>query len=197
MPGAENPLVVRPLPAVVYLYPTLVCALLCGLVVQLGGASEANPGATGIVFTLVFFLNLSVLAFEYTRMMAIVLGLVGIILGLLAGFYPGLRDLIREVLDQPMFMNATFYWIWAGGFGSLLLLVLLETRFDYWEITSNEIVHRRGVMGDVERWPAPNLRMSKEIKDVVEYLLLRSGRLVLAPASEARAIVIEIGRAHV
>jgi hypothetical protein len=184
-------LVIRPLPDVVFLYPTLVAALLCGLVVQLGGASGAEPGATGIVFTIVFFVNLSMLAFEYTRMTAVALLLGGVILGLLAAMYPGLRTFVHDVLDQPMFMNATFYWVWSGGFGVLLLLVIARTRFDYWEINSNEIIHRRGLLGDVERWPAPNTRMSKEIKDVLEYALLRSGRLVLVPPGEQRAIVID------
>ena len=184
-------IVIRPLPDVVYLYPTAAMTIICGLIVQFGGASEHTPGVTGIVFTLFFFMNLSMLAFEYTRMTAIALVLGGVILGLLATMFPGLRVVIRDVLDQPMFMNATFYWVWSGGFGVLLLLVLARTRFDYWEINNNEIIHRRGIMGDVERWPAPNTRMSKEIKDVLEYMLFRSGRLVLVPPGEQRAIVID------
>jgi len=191
-PPAPPPLlVIRPLPDVVFLYPTLVAALICGALVQLGGASVQEPGVTGIVFTLVFFLNLSMLAFEYTRMTAVALLLGGVILALLAAMFPGLRAFIHDVLDQPMFMNSTFYWIWSGGFGVLLLLVIGRTRFDYWEINSNEIIHRRGLLGDVERWPAPNTRMSKEIKDVLEYALLRSGRLVLVPPGEQRAIIID------
>ncbi len=187
----EKPLIVRPLPSVVYLYPTLFAALICGLIVQLGSASDANPGSTGIVFTLVFFFNLSILAFDYTRMASIVLVLSAVLLMVLASISPGLRLFITDTLDQPMFMNATFYWLWSGGFGALFLAVLLRTRFDYWEIGSNEIVHRRGILGDVERWPAPNMRISKEIKDVMEYVLFRSGRLVLLPAAESRAIVID------
>lgn len=192
-PAPPSPplIVIRPLPDVVYLYPSAILTLVCGLIVQFGEASEASPGVTGILFTVFFFVNLSMLAFEYTRMTAIALVLGGMILGLLAVLFPGLRTFIQDVLDQPMFMNATYYWVWSGGFGVLLLLVLARTKFDYWEINSNEIVHRRGLLGDVERWPAPNTRMSKEIKDVLEYALLRSGRLVLVPPGEQRAIVID------
>lgn len=195
-PAPEAPpqrplLVIRPLPDVVYLYPSAIMTLLCGLFVQFGGATEAHPGATGVVFTGFFFVNLSMLAFDYTRMTSLALGLGTVIAGLLAAMYPGLRQLMVDVVDQPLFMNPTFYWVWSGGFGVLLLLVLARTKFDYWEIHSNEIVHRRGLLGDVERWPAPNTRMSKEIKDVLEYLLLRSGRLVLVPPGEQRAIVID------
>jgi hypothetical protein len=190
-PSPHPLIVIRPLPDVVYLYPTAILTLICGLVVQFGGATENTPGVTGILFTIFFFTNLSMLAFDYTRMTAVALVLGGVILALLAVLFPGLRTVIRDVLDQPMFMNATYYWIWSGGFGVLLLLVLARTKFDYWEINSNEIIHRRGIMGDVERWPAPNTRMSKEIKDVLEYLLFRSGRLVLVPPGEQRAIVID------
>jgi hypothetical protein len=35
------------------------------------------------------------------------------------------------------------------------------------------------------------LRIDKEITDVFEYLLLRSGRLILHPSNERRAIVLE------
>jgi hypothetical protein len=90
-----------------------------------------------------------------------------------------------------MFMNATFYWVWSSCVALLLAFAWLRTRFDYWEIDSNEIVHKRGWFGDVERWPAPNVRMTKEIRDVLEYLLFRSGRIVLVPANEQRAIVID------
>jgi hypothetical protein len=47
------------------------------------------------------------------------------------------------------------------------------------------------VLGDVERYPSPNLRMTKEVTDVFEYALLRSGRLVLHPHGAPRAIVLE------
>ena len=35
------------------------------------------------------------------------------------------------------------------------------------------------------------MRISKEIKDILEYALARSGRLVLVPQGESRAIVID------
>jgi hypothetical protein len=184
-------LVVRPMPAVLYLYPSLFAALLCGVVVALDGPSVEHPGATGIVFTLVFFFNLSLLAFDYTRGTSIALVLVAVVIGLLTALYPALGEFLQRTLDQPMFMNATFYWVWSSCMATLLAFAWLRTRFDYWEIDSNEIVHRRGWFGDVERWPAPNVRMTKEIRDVLEYLLFRSGRIVLVPANEQRAIVID------
>ena len=64
-----------------------------------------------------------------------------------------------------------------------LVVLLIDVRLDYWEILPNQIIHHRGWLGDENRGPAPGLNYQKEITDVFEYLLLRSGRLILQPAS--------------
>ena len=43
----------------------------------------------------------------------------------------------------------------------------------------------------MERLSAPHLRIDKEINDVFEYLLCRSGRLILQPRNSPRAIILE------
>ena len=55
----------------------------------------------------------------------------------------------------------------------------------------NELLHHHGVLSNLERFPAPHLRIDKEINDVFEYLLLRSGRLILQPSEERRAIILD------
>ncbi|MBW3596216.1 MAG: hypothetical protein KY475_02960, partial [Planctomycetes bacterium] len=87
--------------------------------------------------------------------------------------------------------NATFYWIVSGLFAVLFLVVMITVRFDYWEVRPNELLHHHGILSDLKRFSAPNLRIDKEINDVFEYFLLRSGRLILQPSSERRAIVLE------
>ena len=182
--------VIRPYPDIIYLYPTFIAALVCGALVQFVGSTVESPGSVGLVFTLIFFFNLSVTTFDYTRLMSIILVLMLIILALLSTMHPAIGHAISSIADRPLFMNATFYWVWAVGLVILFILAFLRTRFDYWEVKNNELLHHHGLLGDVERWPAPNMRISKEISDVVEYVLCRSGRLVLVPASENRAIVL-------
>jgi hypothetical protein len=58
-------------------------------------------------------------------------------------------------------------------------------------VLSNEIIHHHGILGGIERLPAPGVRLEKDITDVFEYLLLRSGRLVITPAGESRAIILD------
>ena len=43
----------------------------------------------------------------------------------------------------------------------------------------------------MERVYAPSLRMDKEIEDVFEYMLLRSGRLILHPSDDRRTIILD------
>ncbi len=66
------------------------------------------------------------------------------------------------------------------------------TRFlDYWEILPNEILHHHGPLSDLERYPTMNLKFDKEIPDVLEWLLLGSGRLVLHVPNVSKAIVLD------
>ena len=62
----------------------------------------------------------------------------------------------------------------------LVFIVIYVTRWlDYWEVMPNEILHHHGPLSDLERYPTMNLKFDKEIPDVLEWLLLGSGRLVL------------------
>jgi hypothetical protein len=182
---------IRPYSDVVYLWPALLASIICGLVVTFSSASPTEPGVTGLIFTIIFFVNLSVIAFNYTRLMTIIILLLAVILGLVSAMYPAVAQMVGKLLNQPLFMNSTFYWVWAAGLTVLMVGAVVRTRWDYWEIKNNELLHHHGLMGDVERWPAPGMRISKEIDDVMEYLLFGAGRLVLMPQNERRAIVID------
>ncbi|MFN3198904.1 MAG: hypothetical protein ACE366_10905 [Bradymonadia bacterium] len=189
--------VIRPYPSVIYFYPTLIAALAAGLYMHftVGDVPPAdlllNPGPVGLIFTLLFFFNLSVVAFDYTRLTSIVVVLVVVIVGLLSSIYPQIQNMIQSLLKQHLFMNSTFYFVWAIGFAMIFIAVFVKVRFNYWEIKNNELLHHHGFLGDVERWPAPQMRISKEISDVIEYVLIRGGRLVLIPSGERRAIVLD------
>jgi hypothetical protein len=87
--------------------------------------------------------------------------------------------------------NATFYFTLATLFGVIYAFVIVGTRFDYWEVRPNELLHHSGLLSDLKRYSAPHLRIDKEINDVFEFLLLRSGTLILQPSQERRAIVLE------
>jgi hypothetical protein len=189
--SSSRSVVIRTYSDVIYLYPSWIASVIAGIYVGFAGPTPEAPGMVGVLFTILFFFNLSIIAFDYTRMTSIIVLLIFVILGLLSTMYDGIRIGLRNLVDQPLFMNGSFYWVWATLFTVILVGVFIKTRLDYWEIKNQELLHHHGLLGDVERWPAPNMRISKEINDVMEYALFRSGRMVLMPARESRVLVIK------
>lgn len=191
--------IVRARPKVVFLYPTFLAALLAGIWtwIQLGQGVplEAVSLTPGRIFWWVFAINLAAMAFDFTRgeFVALVLFFGVISLGIVLlderwAFVAPVRDALSHVQLRA---HPHLYLLIALALGVLFLLVFLNGRFDYWEITHNELQHHHGVLSDVERYPAQNVRMTKEIPDLFEYCLLGAGRLVIQPPGATRAIVLE------
>ena len=183
--------VIRPYPKAVFLYPVAATSVVCGFLTLTG----VSPHALGFAFMMVFFFNLVVLAFEFTRHVSVAVVLsafVIVLLGMLLNDRLHVVDFLGRVYASLDFTaNAGFYFAIAVVYGLVLAGIIVDTRMDYWEVRGNEILHHHGFLGDVERYPAPSLKMKKEITDVFEYLLLLSGRLVLYPSGSERAIVLD------
>ena len=189
-----------PYPKIVFFYPTLVLAVVAAICMHLFGKplGPENHVAAGVgaLFLGVFAINLVVLAFDFPRTTlltlfffaaAVVMGLV-----LLFTFRPGLWPAIEDFVKRfhPM-ANATFYWtiaLSAGrdvprrrGGGPLRLL--------------GGPRQRTAAPSRLPQQPraasAPNLRMEKEINDIFEYLLLRSGRLIIYTSNDRQPIVLD------
>ena len=183
--------IIRPWPKVVFLYPTFVAASLGFLLSMLG----VEPRTIGNSFMLLLCLNLLVFSFDFSRIksITIVVGLIAVVLGLLladtkwdvGGF------LSRLVGGIDIEMNTGFYGFLSGFLGFLFLLVFVNSRFHYYEVNAREILHHHGYLGDITRWSTDGLEMNKEIYDMAEYLLLRSGRLIFLPSNAKKAIVLD------
>ncbi|MBI3469025.1 MAG: hypothetical protein HY000_38975 [Planctomycetes bacterium] len=163
--------------------------------VHKGAEAIARDWRIGFWFLLIVGLNLIVLAFDFPRTtsLTLVFCIVAIVFGALwinykHQFLPILNEWVHAL--NP-FADATFYWTVVGILLVIYIFVFIDTRFDYWEIMPNEIIHHLGILGNVNRYPAPQLKLEKEITDVFEFFLLRSGRLLLHPSTERRAIVLE------
>ena len=202
-PPAEAParVLLFAYPKIVFLYPIFLAAIAAAICMAVFAPRPLDPThrmstAISTLFLGLFFVNLVILAFDFPRttsltlfffVAALVMGLV-----LLFTFHPTLLPAITHVMAafRPL-ANATFYWTVAGVLGAILLAVFLTVRFDYWEVRPNELLHHHGILSNLERLSAPNLRIDKEINDVFEYMLLRSGRLILQASNERRAIILD------
>ncbi|QDT95469.1 hypothetical protein [Gimesia aquarii] len=190
-------------PKIVFLYPTFLVAVvvaifmsIAGESAQIGGNREHMAEVMSLIFLGVFGLNLTVLAFDFPRTTSLTLFFLGAALfmgaWMLLRFNPDIVPTITGLLKglRP-WANSQMYWLFAGILGLIFIGVAISVRFDYWEVKGNELLHHHGFLSDLERFAAPNLKIDKEISDIFEYLLLRSGRLVLHPRNEPRAIVLD------
>lgn len=180
-------------PKIVFLYPSMLAAA----VAAVGTAVwEAQATTWGVLFLVVFFVNAVVMAFDFPRtaslnllLLVVAVLLAGILINLhVVVFWPGLQELTRRVAPRA---TTQFYALFAGTLAFVYLVVLVvDFRFDYWLVYPNEIVHRRGLLGGVSRYPAPGLELQKEITDIFEYVLFGSGRLIIQP-SKGPPIVLD------
>lgn len=183
---------IRSYPKIVLLYPTMIAAILAAVGTSFG---DAIPIRWTLMFLIVTCLNLIVLSFDFPRTTSFTL--VAFIIAVICGslwinsfyeFLPQLKALTDKLKPQA---DPQFFWLFAFALAIIYGLVFISTRFDYWAVMPNEIIHHHGVLGNVKRFPAPQLKLEKEITDVFEFLLLRSGRLLMHPSSERITIVLE------
>lgn len=191
-PGPAESVIIRPWPKVVFLYPTFVISSIYFLLSWLDWVSPTTLGNT---FMVVLLLNLLVFSFDFSRIKSITLVITIIALVLLilwADHKWELTSFLGRVFGSiDIQMNTGFYAFLSAGLGLLLSIVWINTRFNYYEVNAREILHHHGYLGDIQRWSTEGLEMNKEIYDVAEYLLLRSGRLIFQPATSKKAIVLD------
>lgn len=190
-------------PKIVFLYPTLIMSIaaaifmtIMGESAHIGGKSEHMAEVMALIFLVVFGLNITVLAFDFPRTTSLTLFFLGaaIFMGvwMLLRFNPDIVPALTNFLKSLRpWANSQMYWMFSGILGLIFIGVGISVRFDYWEVKGNELLHHHGFLSDLERFSAPNLKIDKEISDIFEYILLRSGRLVLHPRNEPRAIVLD------
>lgn len=187
-------------PKVIFLYPVLLMSIVaaCYASVASQPLDYANKTATmmSTVFLGILAVNLVVLAFDFPRTTSLTLFFfaAAVVMGVVLFFEyrPNALPTVAGVFHRfkPL-ADATFYWSIAGILSVIFLIAYITVHFDYWEVRPNELLHHHGILSNLERFPAPHLRIDKEINDVFEYLLLRSGRLILQPSEERRAIILD------
>jgi hypothetical protein len=182
--------ILRPYPKVIYFYLTWIASLICGIVVSLSKEQSVNQTMT-YIWIIVFTFNLLVISFEFGRMLSVavvffVLALV--FLGAWLGFLGKMFSFLGAV--EPHADHRFFFTVFVV-FTLIYLLVLVQTRFNYWVVRRNELLQKHGFLGDVKRYNAQNIKINKEIPDILEFILLRCGTIVVHPETEDRAFVLE------
>jgi len=138
----------------------------------------------GVIFLMVFAINMLVMALDFPRftLIAVVLAITTVTF-LMLYLAPRIDFLTPlTVLSRHIYVvaNAGFYFAVSLILAVMFSVIWITRYLDYWEVRPNEILHHHGPLSDLERYPTIHLKFDKEIPDVLEYLLgLGSGRLVL------------------
>ena len=194
--SSSKPIILISYPKIVLLYPTFIAAILAGILTIVLGEASPHCQTIGVLFLGILSANVVVLAFDFPRTTSLNLFFVGValVMGALLGsiyfpnFLPNVTDVLQRINPRA---NATFYFCFVAMLALIYVAVLINVRFDYWEVRPNELLHHHGFLSSVERYPAPNVRISKEITDVFEYMLLKSGRLIIHPSNERHTYVLD------
>src|SRR5262245_7046450 len=135
-------------PKIVFLYPTFIAAILAGLYLLLPqNEDRSGTHCVSAIFMAVFTVNLVVFAFDFPRTTSLTLFffLAALVLGTLLLFrfnsqiLPFLNQMINSYRPEA---NATFYFSIAGALGAVYLAVLINVQFDYWDVTTNDLLHQ-------------------------------------------------------
>lgn len=184
----EQRVVVRPMPKIIFFYMTWLVSLVFGIIVSVKGEPGTHLGTTWMC---VFAFNLLVISFDFneTKWVTAIAVIVALVLG---GLYFGYLEFVGHFFQRlHLEMNAGFYFTMFGLFSIFYLVVFVQSRFNYWEFRNNEVLHRTGMFGEIKRYSTEDLRWFKEVPDVLERILLQSGRMVITTSREPHPIVIE------
>jgi hypothetical protein len=151
----------------------------------------------GMLFLAMFAFNLLTMGLDLPRF-AIVAWI--FVAGFVIFFLLWLGTYFKLDLLRPIhWIISHIYGVANRGFYLMVFVTLMfvlgiiwATRWlDYWEILPNEILHHHGPLSDLERYPTMNLKFDKEIPDVLEFMLLGAGRLVLHIPNVSKALVLD------
>ena len=185
----------RAWPKMLFLWPSGLFSLVTGVVTYLAPENIGRNEFWGTLFLIVLALNLFIITFEFPRSTSLILVLACVaitwILVELNRRYNIIVPLSNFIESLRLTATPDFYFTIFFIYAVLLIGMLISTRFNYWEISSNELLHHKGLMQDVERFSTDGLQYSKEITDFFEYLIGGSGRLILRSPSIERSITLD------
>jgi hypothetical protein len=183
-----NEIFLRTYPKVIFFYPLLVTSLILWLIQSL----FVTPNSVlGYIWFIVFFINIFVIAFDFssTKFFVLILAIVIIILVVVFLVLPNFSIALGD-FSIYIALPYQFYMLMSIILGFILGIIVISTRFEYYKIERNEIIHKAGIFSSAERYPVKSLRFRKEIPDVFEYFMLKAGRFTIMPGKADEVMIL-------
>ncbi|MEE9378239.1 MAG: hypothetical protein V3V33_09400 [Candidatus Lokiarchaeia archaeon] len=176
----KDEIVLRSFPKAIFFSPLFVISIIFWIIQAF--LPDLNPWL-GTIWLIIFFSNFFVTSLDFpsAKFLIIILGILIVVLLLIfLGLFPSLEKVGIIGEDLHLGLPPEFYMIMTIILGLILGLVVLTSRFDYYRIERNEIIHKKGIFStNIERFPVRGLRIKKDIPDLFEYLMFRAGSLTL------------------
>lgn len=186
-----NEIFLRSYPKVLFFYPLLIFSLILGVIQAFVKPDAEASKLLGYIWFIVFFINIFVTAFDFssTKFFVLILAILIIVLLVIFLVLPRFTlDITNIELDLALTWE--FYMVMTLILGFILGIVILSTRFEYYKVERNEIIHKSGIFSSAERFPVKSLRFKKSIPDVFEFFLLRAGSLVIMPGKADEVMIL-------
>ena len=180
---------IRSYPKVIFFWPLLFTSLILWIV-EIMDDSSLTP-VLGTVWFIVFFINIFVTAFDFSSTKFFVLILAIVVIILLVVFLVLPRFALPAMGQLNLSLSPQFYLVMTLILFFILGIVVISTRFEYYKIERNEIIHKKGIFSSAERFPVKSLRFKKEIPDVFEFFLLRAGKFTIMPGKADEVMILD------
>lgn len=187
-----NEIFIRSYPKVIFYWPLLITSLILWLIqALLKTNSTTNSIGLGYAWFIVFFVNIFVTAFDFssTKFFVLILAIVVVLLLVVFLVLPNFSVSLTGI-EIDLGLPWQFYMVMTIILAFILGIVVISTRFEYYKIERNEIIHKKGIFSSAERFPTKGLRFKKEIPDVFEFFLLRSGSLTIMPGRADEVMIL-------
>lgn len=194
---------IRSYSSMVLFFPSFIVSLVFGITQLLLNRAERAPlqvaivgggymDVLGIVFFIIFALNLILIAFDFNRARSIIIAL--LIVLVVGGFFlinafVGFLENIQ--LTMRVYFSTQVYFALAILLFIILIITLIAARTNYYIVEGNELLHKKGIMGGIERYPATNMSIIKEYPDIIEWGLFKFGTLILTPPRAQKSIILK------
>ena len=182
----------RSYPKVIFFWPLLITSLVL-MILQIVAADVdwIDPTILGYTWFIVFFVNIFVTAFDFssTKFFVLILAIVIFVLIVVFLVLPNFTLQFTNI-QLDLALPWEFYMVMTLILAFILGIVIISTRFEYYKIERNEIIHKTGIFSSAERFPVKSLRFKKEIPDVFEFFMLRAGKITIMPGKADEVMIL-------
>ena len=191
---------VVPYPKVVFFYPLMCVAFVCGLLEATQTTPGAHSNAAGSIFIIVFLINVLVISFDFpgVKALALLLGIIVVVLGVLylnslleKPIIPFIKDFAKLIHEKLGATSALYFLVSSILFVMIFGGILVNWLWNRWTIQPNRLLHKHGLLGELTEYPVIDLQLDKKIEDVFEYALLFAGTLTFRPNPNTPPIRLE------